>query len=407
VKFNHDVIQLPIWAAAGLALFAGLRTGALRFWLLLGAALGLALWAKYFVVMIAIPIALFMLFDRDARKAWRRPGPWVAIVVALIVAAPHVWWLVEHDFAPLHYVDARARSARTVLDYLLNLILYPAGQLFFLLPSLLIACPLFIRRSKRSSSVDSTNFEFRIVTMLTFGPALTLLAFAVLSGRAVVAMWGYPLWLFLGLWLVMLTASPLQPLPLARAVALWIVALVCYVIAFIADYAILPYHDIWIRASLYPGRALAANVVDGFERVTGRKLHYVIGSMWDAGNAAHYSPQAPQPHVVIESIERSPWIDLADLRKQGAVVIWTIVWRDTPNDYLNDYLKNYLKDVPSEFKPIAYGAKVQTPFRLDCYRGANVVYVGWAIIPPNPAGDARRLKPGGAVSPADTALHGH
>ena len=110
---------------------------------------------------------------------------------------------------------------------------------------------------------------------------------------------------------------------------------------------------------------------------------------------------------LFESIERSPWIDLADLRKQGAVVIWTIVWRDTPNDYLNDYFKNYLKDVPSEFKPIAYGAKVQTPFRLDCYRGANVVYVGWAIIPPNPAGDARRLKPGGAVSPADTALHGH
>ena len=29
----------------------------------------------------------------------------------LVVLAPNLWWLVQHDFAPLHYVDARARPA--------------------------------------------------------------------------------------------------------------------------------------------------------------------------------------------------------------------------------------------------------------------------------------------------------
>ena len=49
------------------------RTGACS-----GSAIGIALWAKYFVVVLAVPFALFLLFDRDARKALATPGPWVA-----------------------------------------------------------------------------------------------------------------------------------------------------------------------------------------------------------------------------------------------------------------------------------------------------------------------------------------
>ena len=48
-KFNHDVVQLPLWALAGYAFHAGLRRGRMIHWVLLGLAIGLALWAKYFV----------------------------------------------------------------------------------------------------------------------------------------------------------------------------------------------------------------------------------------------------------------------------------------------------------------------------------------------------------------------
>ena len=76
-KFNHDVVQLPFWALAGYAYWAALRRGRLVHWLLLGFAIGMALWSKYFVVVLAAPLALFALFDRDARKAFATPGPYV------------------------------------------------------------------------------------------------------------------------------------------------------------------------------------------------------------------------------------------------------------------------------------------------------------------------------------------
>ncbi|MGA3141277.1 MAG: glycosyltransferase family 39 protein, partial [Xanthobacteraceae bacterium] len=67
-KFNHNVAELPLWALAGFAFFAALRGGKLRFWILLGLALGLAWWAKYFMVVLAAPLALFLLFDPNARR---------------------------------------------------------------------------------------------------------------------------------------------------------------------------------------------------------------------------------------------------------------------------------------------------------------------------------------------------
>ena len=38
----------------------------------------MSLWAKYFVVVLAVPLALFLLLDRDARKTLATPGPYVA-----------------------------------------------------------------------------------------------------------------------------------------------------------------------------------------------------------------------------------------------------------------------------------------------------------------------------------------
>jgi hypothetical protein len=73
-KFNHDVIQLPFWALAGYAYWAALKQGRMLHWVLLGVSVGLALWAKYFVIVLALPLALFVVADRDARRTLATPG---------------------------------------------------------------------------------------------------------------------------------------------------------------------------------------------------------------------------------------------------------------------------------------------------------------------------------------------
>jgi 4-amino-4-deoxy-L-arabinose transferase-like glycosyltransferase len=368
VKFNHDVVQLPLWGLAGFALHAGLRHGRLWHWVLLGLAVGLALWAKYFVAMLVLPFALFMLLDPDARKALARPGPWIAVAVALIVMAPHLVWLVRNDFLPFTYADMRAAPARGLIDHVWRPLEFAGGQLLFLLPALMIAVPLAWPRPREAAATQADAFDRRIVTLLAFGGAASVIALAAVTGRGTVAMWGYPLWLFLGLWIVLGAWTAIDQARMARIVWTWAAVFGLFVLVFVADYLVLPGFDHRARAVLYPGDALAAVLDERFRVATGRPLAYVIGSMWDGGNVAHYSPETPQPRVLIDGQpRRAPWIDLADLKAKGAVVVWT---------------ESDPQVLPAAFAEVARNAELGAPFDLPFRRGDSVLHVGWAILRP-------------------------
>jgi len=111
--------------------------------------------------------------------------------------------------------------------------------------------------------------------------------------------------------------------------------------------------------------ALAATLTQRFHDATRAKLRYVVGAMWDGGNLAHYSPD--QPEVLIDGLpRRAPWIDLDDMRRNGAVVVWTD--GDTAS-------------LPPQFT-IAGDVEVGAPFDLPMRRGGGVLHVGWAILKP-------------------------
>jgi 4-amino-4-deoxy-L-arabinose transferase-like glycosyltransferase len=365
-KFNHDVVQLPLWALAGFSLHRALRGGRIVYWALLGFAVGASLWAKYFVVVLGAPIALFLLVDRDARKNWKTPGPYVAAAVALIVMAPHLTWLVQNDFLPLRYAEARAAPSNGFLDHILHPLFFALSQLFFLAPALFIASSLFWPRGAGAAPVSADAYDRRIVTWLAFGPVATVLAMSAVSGRGTVAMWGYPLWIFFGLWLVLVAPRAVTGLRLGPIVTGWAVVFAGLVFAFIGNYAVLPSYDHRYRAVLYPGEGLGSEVSQRFRAATGKPLAYVIGSMWDGGNVSHYSPE--RPRVLIDGQpERAPWIDLADLKRRGAVVVWT---------------DGDLGKLPPQYSAIAAGAEVQPPFALPYRRGGQSLPVGWAILKP-------------------------
>ena len=68
----------------------------------------------------------------------------------------------------------------------------------------------------------------------------TVLALSAVSGRGTVAMWGYPLWLFLGLWLVLAARRALEgrrACPRAGDLGDRVHLLG---LAFVANYAVLP-----------------------------------------------------------------------------------------------------------------------------------------------------------------------
>jgi hypothetical protein len=364
-KFNHDVAQLPFWALAGLSFHGALRTGHLGHWALLGVALGLAFWAKYFVVVLVLPLVLFMLLDSRARRALFTPGPYLAAAIGLAIAAPHLIWLYQNDWLPLHYMASRAKATSGLLDHLTRPTVFVLAQLFWLLPVIAIALPL-LRRPYEGDATQADHYDRRIIGLLAFGPAIAVIAGSALSGRGLIAMWGYPLWLFLGCWIVVSVSSRVDRALLARLGGVWGAVTACYVASFVAQYAVLPHFNHRYRAVLFPGEQLAQEISARYHAQTGSPLRYVVSSMWVGGNIGHYS--ADHPRTLIDGDpRRAPWIDLGDLAASGGVVVWTV----------GDPLV-----MPADYAATARNAAIQPPFMLPRRRGNGEVTVGWGIIPP-------------------------
>jgi hypothetical protein len=156
---------------------------------------------------------------------------------------------------------------------------------------------------------------------------------------------------------------------LNRVLLNWAAVFAGLVIAFIANYAVLPHYDHRYRAVFFPGGDLGREISQRYRAVTGKPIAYVIGNMWDGGNVAHYAPE--HPRVLIDGKPaRAPWIDLADLKARGAVVVWTA---------------GDLHVMPPELRTIAADAAVQPPLLLHYRRGDASLYVGWAILLPQPS----------------------
>jgi hypothetical protein len=410
-KFNHDVTQLPFWALAGFAWHRALRCRQLADWLLLGLAVGMSLWAKYFVVVLVAPMLVFALVDREARKVLATPGPWIAVAVALVVTAPHLVWLVKSDFLlPLAYVEHRAIAPRGWYDHVWHPLKFAFSQWFFLLPSLAIAMPLFLPHRGASQSLDhrADAFDYRIVTWLAFGPLATVLVISAVSGRGAQSMWGYPLWLYLGLWLVLTAKRPLADNCLRRIVITWAIVFTCWGLAFYANYDVIarfdhgrgyydgPFPKFLVygpryREVFFPGGSLGHEIDARYRAATGRPLIYVIGNMWDGGNVEHYAPSHPRNLFPVwvqvdGEPKHAPWIDLNDLKRQGAAVVWTIgPPHRGPTLATNPWELPTTGDprrLPAQFKAVASGAAVQPPFTLPYQRGPGQVTVGWAILKP-------------------------
>ena len=131
-------------------------------------------------------------------------GPWIALAVALVVMAPHLFWLVRQRFSSLCLCERapRRRAGCSITSCIRSS--SPSAKLVFLLPSLLIAAALVWPRRKADEARGGCRRRSRCLRSADRDAARVRPGggdhwrLSALSGRGAIAMWGYPLWLFLG-----------------------------------------------------------------------------------------------------------------------------------------------------------------------------------------------------------------
>ncbi|WP_240652220.1 glycosyltransferase family 39 protein [Variovorax gossypii] len=201
--YNHEVVLIPFAVASAGLTWKAFRTRQARWWLALGACLGLGGLAKYHIAVMALAVLAFWGWQRGWRDTHHRRGLLLAMVTALALVSPHLYWLWQHDLGPIRYAMESSLglelqggrrwtgSAHWLLDQLLNRAL-PAW--FFLLLALW-TCNRGAQRipaHRHTAPAIDTAMSRRLLLCFGITPLVFTCALGLFVGADLQLHWGAP-----------------------------------------------------------------------------------------------------------------------------------------------------------------------------------------------------------------------
>ena len=330
-EFNDDMISIALYGLTGLFFYRSVKRSSTGSWLVFGLCAGLALMTKYLAAALLFPLGLLLLITPEGRACWKKPGIYLGAAICILLVLPNLFWIFGHDFIAIKYAFSRANLQEmpdlsdhfihfleACGDYVVMLFL-PWGALFLL---------------SRGKNPGFPKFDRLFIFAAGLGPMTLSALFALITGGEVNSAWLTPYFVFAPLLLVF----SYRPVPtcnqMKRFTALVIIFTVMAMLTTANEYL----HDRpYVRNNcshqVYPGKKVAKILTKEWHDRFARPCPYVIGKRTDSCFFCYYSPDHPRAFFDNDR-SLSQWIDPEDIRKQGAIIVWSS--RIEP-----DYLKQY------------------------------------------------------------------
>jgi hypothetical protein len=103
-EFQYTSFDFLWWVLVAYFTIRLLKTENPRWWLAIGAAVGIGLLTKYSILFLIAGILGGMLLSR-ARRFFASGWFWAGIALALLIFLPNFLWLVRHDFISYHFLQ--------------------------------------------------------------------------------------------------------------------------------------------------------------------------------------------------------------------------------------------------------------------------------------------------------------
>ena len=291
-KFNVNLPHMALWPMMTFYCCRAVKNDRIADWLLFGAVSALSVLSKFFGFALLLALFLFIVTGRDTRKYFRRPGPYLAFVVFLVILAPYLVWLVRNDFPPFTYLAGRVTEEKLnpVVNFLniLGESLYPLAMpllLLWLTMDRPIRSLLDFRPKKDLRPADPVAARLAVCVQFTPIVMLTLMAG---TGMVIDSMWEYPVYFITGFFLMAFWKDEIS---LREFKKLFYVLMALFVLVQLSDVGY------WFTRTRNRGhfnaREFATKANEFYREQTGRDVPVAFGSMWYAGCVMQYLPYHP------------------------------------------------------------------------------------------------------------------
>ncbi len=155
-------------------------------WLATGAFAGLAMLSKYNGVLVLLGLPLFLLTTKAGRVWLRRPQPWIAGLLAVLLFTPVILWNVDHHWASFAFQGDRAGGLR--FRPLAPLGVW-AGEALFVLPWIWVPLILLWLRALRHGPGEPRGW---LLALLAATPILLFAFVSIWSSDHILYHWSAP-----------------------------------------------------------------------------------------------------------------------------------------------------------------------------------------------------------------------
>jgi len=375
-EFSNNVMLNLGWAWLIVFFDRAIHDGSFWSWIAVGITAGLTLLCKYTVGVLFIVFALYILFDRDARKCLRTTGPYLAAVMAIVIVMPHLRWLWDHQFITFRY--ARERSTESDVDWTSHFFhpaMFVLGQTIYLLPVFLVLLPLLSFRG-RSPEQQDVRRRTLFLHFVVLGPVALLLGLSIATGCVLREIWGSPLWTFYGVWFLANFRKAASATSYRWAIRCWVIMAIALLAFSVVKMTVGPYLSMKPFREHFPGKQLAHEVNALWAARYGGVPPIIGGEPWLAGNVCCYSKHRPhlyssgKVNVPEMRPEDTTWVNDEMMNRLGGVILWDA---DADGDVLRADLRERFPRV-----------EVLTPITLPYETNAKITptRVGVAFVPP-------------------------
>ena len=155
-------------------------------WLAAGVCAGLAMLSKYNGVLVLVGLPVFLLTTATGRAWLRRPQPWVAGLLAVLLFSPVILWNAEHHWASFAFQGDRAGGLR----------FHPlapfgvwGGEALFVLPWIWVPLILLWLRALRRGPAEPRGW---LLALLAATPILLFALVSIWSSDHILYHWSAP-----------------------------------------------------------------------------------------------------------------------------------------------------------------------------------------------------------------------
>jgi hypothetical protein len=346
-RFNANTVLVSLWPATLLAALRGMERNRLIDGVLAGLLAAACLLSKYYSLLFLVSMfASAGVFARSAKVYTSRAAITCYSVTALCIV-PHLIWLWQNDFLPLHYAWIAGHRAWIASFRESGLFILAAAGFVGTGTVLYLAVarfPLWRLPSVLASGFTGKRKAFAI---LIFGIEASTIACGLIFSSAVRPVYAIPMAFLVPIWIAMADV-PFNAQSLKRMrVAVLAVFLGCLALAPVMGLA---FTRLNVRLAVQPRDELADFITTEWHHRFDRPLRIVAGDEDYAISAPFYSSDHPDYLIGFDwrvladfgmhlshgpadfDYRLSPWLNPDAVRREGMVIVCSQEWNGISTD---------------------------------------------------------------------------